>query len=325
MTLEKLRCVDAGSEYCPCYLAETNDCIVCAHLQGKNFCECNWNGVCIYQEFFWNGNKRKNFRETYAANIVERNQIAEDVLTLKINVTKTLARLLKQPGSYIFIKNIQEPYFFDAPMSIMDVDEQKGDIMIALKILGPKTKSLINYKDKILVRGPYWNGIIGLKDIKGLKEKKILVASRGISLAPSILVMKYLLKNNNKITFTIDQGKINSSFINFIKDYIKNLDIETIEFNIRTTQGLNTIKNLIMQDFDLIYSGGSDRFHQMIADEMHTMNTSTRLVITNNNHLCCGEGICGSCSCKLDDGQTVKMCKTQLPATEILEGGKVNG
>lgn len=30
-----LFCVDAGSAYCPCYLAESGECIACSLLRGK--------------------------------------------------------------------------------------------------------------------------------------------------------------------------------------------------------------------------------------------------------------------------------------------------
>ena len=49
-------CIDVGSENCPCYLALTGDCLICSRLQGKDYCGCNWAGVCVYNEFI-QGNK----------------------------------------------------------------------------------------------------------------------------------------------------------------------------------------------------------------------------------------------------------------------------
>ena len=73
MVNQRLECIDAGSEYCPCYLAETDDCIICSHLQGKEFCDCNWNGVCVYQDFCWLNEKKKDIRKTIEAQIVDKN------------------------------------------------------------------------------------------------------------------------------------------------------------------------------------------------------------------------------------------------------------
>ena len=49
MKYEIIDCIDAGTEYCPCHLAETGDCILCSELCSKTFCDCvNWKGTCIY-------------------------------------------------------------------------------------------------------------------------------------------------------------------------------------------------------------------------------------------------------------------------------------
>ncbi|QEK12196.1 hypothetical protein FQB35_07305 [Crassaminicella thermophila] len=207
MINERVECIDAGSEYCPCYLAETNDCIMCAHLQGKSFCDCSWSGVCIYQEFYWCGNKKKYERKEFKGKIIEKKYISEDVMIFKIAVTKTLARQLKQPGSYVFIRELDKPLFFNVPMSIMNADEYKGEIDIAVKVLGIKTKTLMECDKEIFVKGPYWNGVLGLKNLKSTKEKNVLVVARGVALAPSVLAIKYLLKNKNAITFCNRSGK----------------------------------------------------------------------------------------------------------------------
>lgn len=322
LTKERFECIDAGSEYCPCYLAETNECITCAHLQGKDFCDCDWRGVCIYQEFYWCGNKKKDSRAVIEGEIIEKKRIHKEIMILKIAVTKTLARQLKQPGSYVFIRDLQSPHFFDVPMSIMDVDENKGEILIAVQIVGAKTKTLLDCKDKILVKGPYWNGVLGLKDLKTTSEKNVLLVSRGIALAPSVLAIKYLLKNKNKITFVMDVGKLGMIFI---KDYIKDLDIETIELNLKEEKDLNHLKNMIMtKDYNLVYSAGSDRFHKRVENQINQLDKKVKFVITNNSKMCCGEGICGACSYKTKNGTVVKMCKTQLQARDVLEGRKVN-
>ena len=48
MFKETIDCIDAGSEFCPCHLAESGECILCSQLQGSHFCDClNWKGVFI--------------------------------------------------------------------------------------------------------------------------------------------------------------------------------------------------------------------------------------------------------------------------------------
>ena len=66
MIKEAIDCIDAGTEYCPCKLAESGECLICSQCQGECFCDClNWKGVCIYQEFYNNGNKANDGRKAY--------------------------------------------------------------------------------------------------------------------------------------------------------------------------------------------------------------------------------------------------------------------
>lgn len=45
MDYEVIDCIDAGTEFCPCHLAEEGECILCSQLHGKCFCDCvNWKG-----------------------------------------------------------------------------------------------------------------------------------------------------------------------------------------------------------------------------------------------------------------------------------------
>lgn len=315
----RYECIDAGSEYCPCYLAETGDCITCSHLQGKSFCDCNWRGVCIYQEYYWNGKKAKSARESYKAKILDKVLIGDNLLIFKISVMKTLARQLKQPGSYIFIRNINKPQYYDIPMSIMYSNEHIGEIHVAVQILGTKTKSLLNLKDEIYVRGPYWNGLLGLKELKTLKNVNTLIIARGVALAPSVLVANYLNKNNNKVTMLVDKGKVDSIFI---ENYIKDLDIITIESDITTEKGRLLIEELVKNNYySLCYSGGSDRQHSEIEKILSKVAPNTKLIISNNKEICCGEGICGACSVKVGK-KTIKACKTQFDATHMVEKGE---
>ena len=66
MIKEAVECIDLGTEYCPCKLAEQGQCLICSQCQGECFWDClNWKGVCVYQELYNNGNKAKEGRKTY--------------------------------------------------------------------------------------------------------------------------------------------------------------------------------------------------------------------------------------------------------------------
>lgn len=310
----RLECIDAGSEYCPCYLAETGDCITCSILRGQDFCDCNWRGICIYSEFVWNNYIKKNERKTYLSEILEKQLLSNEVYLLKIKTTKTLARQLKQIGSYIFIRDENMPQFFDVPMSIMESNEKEGYIYIVYKVLGSKTKSL-NLSNKVLIRGPYWNGVYGLNNVKTLKNNNCLVIARGVAQSPALLFVNKIIRNNN-ITLLLDKGNLED---NFILKHLSQYDMEIVFMDTMKYNDQKNIKKILIdKNIDFVFSAGSDILHKKVIELIDEVNPNIKIAATNNSEICCGEGVCGSCSIHLENTGSVKGCKTQIDIRQLI-------
>lgn len=304
MNSKQWQCVDAGSNYCPCHLAEENSCIICTQLQGKGYCDCNWMGVCIYDEFYFAGNKKKGVRESREYPVVD-SKIIGKVIFLTIKVTKYMARVLKQPGSYVFIRNKHSDYFFDVPISIMDCDEEKQLIKIAMEIRGVKTKKLIDHGGTVIVRGPYWNGVFGLNALKTTQNSRCLAVARGIAQAPAVLSIKHLLKNNNVVDIIVNKRADEHNFIKeYFREPIREVDMPSDDVAILCR------KLMKENNYKLVFIGGSDLLQNKIIECIQEID-DVRFVTTNNNAICCGEGICGSCVKKDKSGALVKTCKAQ--------------
>lgn len=312
---KRLLCIDAGSEYCPCYLAETGDCITCSILRGQDFCDCNWRGSCIYSEFVWNDYSKKNSRKFFSSRVLEKQALGNDVYLLKIETTKTLARQLKQPGSYIFIRGEGLPQFFDVPMSIMISNENEGYVYIAYKVIGTKTKRL-HESDNILIRGPYWNGIYGLNNIKTLKNNNCLLIARGVAQAPTLQLISKI-KNDNDVTLILDKGNLKE---NFIVKHINDENIEVLFMDTMKYKDQEYIKELLIdKDIDFIFSAGSDILHKKVIEIIDDINPNINISATNNSEICCGEGVCGACSTYIVNEGAVKGCKTQIDIKELIK------
>lgn len=316
-------CIDAGSEYCPCYLAETNDCIICSQLQGKTFCDCrNWKGVCIYQEYAWNGQSKKEGRTGFVCSVVEHEQITEAVVLFTLEVTKTLARELQQPGSYVFLRAEGEPTYFDTPLSILEADVSRGLIKTAFEVRGTKTKALHELSENVMLRGPYWNGVLGLKYIKGLRNNRALLIVRGIGQVPAVAVAQKLRQAGNAVDVILDKGRTGLSLAEpyFAEAGCKVSFHNVYEGNSRILSPdiKNILAGLIREDgTKFVFSGGSDLLHQGLVKHLSGLGTETFFACSNNNRLCCGEGVCGSCQTRLSDGKRIKTCKTQINPMNI--------
>ncbi|MBN4063074.1 MAG: hypothetical protein COA82_00905 [Alkaliphilus sp.] len=308
MSIKGNGCVDVGSEYCPCYLAEMNNCITCSRLRGEEFCDCNWSGICIYNEFYFLNNRKREMRKHQRYEILKRENITDSIIIFTIKVPHILARDLKHPGSYVFIRNKNFEHYFDIPISIMEVDDESDQIKIAVEVHGIKTESIKLVDDCLLIKGPYWNALFGIKLMKKAKNINCLVIARGIAQAPAVLATDYLLKNNNRVDVIVDKGSTNT---NFIKRYTK-ANILSDKLNLYKEEGQNLIKSSLESvDYSLVLICGSNALQKEILVHVNDYD-NLNVALTNNKEMCCGEGICGACTVYDSCGIPMRSCKTQI-------------
>ncbi|WP_234120527.1 sulfide/dihydroorotate dehydrogenase-like FAD/NAD-binding protein [Clostridium hydrogenum] len=315
MDYEIIDCIDSGTEYCPCHLAETGDCILCSQLKGKTSCDCvNWKGVCIYQEYIWNGNKAKKERESYPCSIIDKKLVGNSLIIFTIFAKHKLVNDLLSPGSYVFLRNPTQDQYYDVPISIMEANQEENTLKFAIEIKGIKTKHLaeLNEKDTILVRGPYWNGALGIKNINNCKDSSALIIARGIGEAPMIPVMKKLYSNGNKILLIIDKANYDEVFI---QKYLKECNAEVYYCNMLSkgnltyefmTLLLECIKN---KNINLIHISGADI---LINRVLTVIDDNLKVSCSNNAKMCCGEGICGACTVRYSGHKLKRLCKIQI-------------
>lgn len=323
MNYEMIDCIDAGTPYCPCHLAETNECILCSQLQGKEFCDCkNWKGTCIYQELIWNNNESKAERETYKGVIVQKREIEKGLVEFVIETNHELCKQLCSPGSYAFLRTPETTEYFDVPISIVESDIQKNRLLMIIEIEGIKTKKIYEKEegDTLLVKGPFWNGVLGLKNVGTCKNKNVLLVARAIGLAPMIPVLKKLYRQNNNISLVIDKGKYEDVFIkDFLRKYPCNvLEIETL-YKGDLTQGFGEKLEDFIGNHKVghIHISGPDI---LILQILKNINGRTKTSCCNNAKMCCGQGVCGACTTRFEGHVVKRLCKLQTDPEYIFEG-----
>lgn len=304
-------CADAGRKYCPCHLAYSGDCIKCPMIQGKNKCDCDWQGVCTYNLLNHSRISPIDERKEILCNILSTEQIGDNLYLIKIKVPKDIAKYLYEPGVYVFLKDKDKNSdIFNAPITVMDINEEEGILEVIINAIGAKTKPIIN-NDKVYVKSPYYNGIFGLKEIKSNKEDNCLIVINGLSQANVINVIRRLLRNNNNV-----EVFVNGTLLDIIKEKIESMNVKINYFNIEKDKQLlfNYIKE---KEISFVYCAASVEFSRQIMNILNSVDKNIKLSISNNNLICCGEGICGACIVDLN-GKKVKTCKAQIDSREYL-------
>ena len=307
--MKTLSCADSGSKYCPCHLAYSNDCIRCNMLNKNKTCDCMWQGVCIYNEVKHNKNSPVVQRSEYLCDIESMKVVEDNTYLISIKIPKELSKDLRSPGAYVLIKRKdKESDIFSAPISVMDVDLDKNILEVIVRPIGIKTKGIINF-NQVYIKGPYFNGLFGIKDIKSTSKSNCLIILNGLSQVNSINVIRRLIENGNKVDVFINHnGVILDNVVQKIYDLGANI------YHIDIAQD----KEFISDYIKLVYSGGSNHFNKSVMDIVDYVDENIKLAVSNNNLICCGEGICGACSIDLN-GVKVKTCKTQVNSREYLK------
>ncbi|MGG7176092.1 sulfide/dihydroorotate dehydrogenase-like FAD/NAD-binding protein [Clostridium paraputrificum] len=326
MIKEKMDCIDCGTEYCPCKLAEAGECIICSQLHGECFCDCvNWKGVCVYQEFYNNGMRAKEGRKTYNCKVVKAELLEEELMIIKFESPHKLALDLVKPGSYIFIRT-DENYFFDIPISIMESDIENNIITVVIEVRGVKTKRLKEIKNgqNIVIRGPYWNGVFGLDNIGKQIENNCVVLARGIGMAPMMPVIRKLAINKNEVDVYVDKAPFKEDFS---KEYVDKFDVSTAETNLLDKGKLSEEGRFIIsqsikdKNISFIHLAGADILTYSVVEYLDEIGRSDILLsCCNNFKMCCGEGVCGACTARFSGHRVKRFCKLQSDPRSIFEG-----
>ena len=325
MRKEAVDCIECGTEYCPCKLAESGECLICSQCQGKCFCDClNWKGVCVYQELDNNDYKAKDGRKTYDCLIKDIVKFSDKLIMIKFKAPHKLVLDLVKPGSYIFIRTDQNNYF-DIPISIMDSNLENDIITIVVEIKGIKTDKLLNAKisENIIIRGPYWNGVFGLKNIYSQTSGKALILSRGIGMAPMMPVIRKLLSQNNELKIIVDETPFDNSIshdllADFHIDFNKSI---LLEKGTLSDHGKVIIKDSLLEGTNYIHIAGADILTYEVIKYLDALDRKdVKLSCCNNFKMCCGEGICGACTVRFAGHKIRRFCKEQTDPRNIFEG-----
>lgn len=317
------KCIDAGTKYCPCKLAEIGQCIVCSQCGGKTLCSCSdWNGSCVYQAFHDNGMKAKPMRETHRCRVSKAVPF-DNVMFIRVEVPNDLEQELVSPGSFIFARTNENP-FFDTPISVLFAEVSTGTIGLAVIAKGIKTIPFMSLKsgDFIYLRGPYFNGILGRRKLRRQVNGNALVLVRGIGFLPSLSVIAALQKQRNQTRIILDCSNFNVKLTAFFQNFFE-LNMEScilLDSSGIPVEAKTKIRNTLNENVDFIHIGGSDfMICQVVNFLKEHRYTNISLSCCNNAKMSCGEGICGACAHN-DSARVVRrLCKEQIDPYYIAE------
>ncbi|MGN1414656.1 MAG: hypothetical protein ACI4WY_10485 [Anaerovoracaceae bacterium] len=319
-------CVDRGSLRCPCHLMAAGQCYTCTMTRtGRCSCEdaAGWQGVCPYTEYIRRGETAVS-REPdilWETDVLEKIHYGNGLFVIRLAVSAGLAEACRRPGAYL----MAEALGCRTPVSVLRTRRQGGNgfrdgcrdgfrdgcVELAVKAAGPKSEELTK-KSVWRIAGPYYGGL--LRDETLTAEGKLLVIARGVAAAPFLALRQLPEYASMDAEVYLDDETLPEAFL---EEYLCGQVFETIRLN---QEGyLERMKRILQQHIcvgcgeETPRSQGamvlvSPYFIGKLTEDL-TAEEKERLVVPNPANLCCGMGLCGSCSHTDPDGLTVRLCK----------------
>ena len=315
------KCSNYATDTCPCVLAENGKCIECSMCRGEDYCTCSDTvSFCIRQELLNNGGRAK---QRHSSMLCEVRYVREydDVFCL-MRVAVPNADDFKKLGAYVFVRVNEDP-FFDVPISVLYEDYGGDTICLIINMVGIKTECFRSVREggRIWLRGPYYNGMQGRSAVGRLHDSRAAVICRGIGFIPSMHVIGTLRENNNAIDVYLDRGRFSRQVMNFFEELqeIRVNEVTVCDENGELTEDFERITAKAGEEgVGLIHLGLSDYLLKKAigAIEQKYPDHEMPLSCINNSHICCGEGVCGSCTKDAGPDKTVHLCKEQVDLYE---------
>ena len=110
------RCVDVGSEKCPCILMEAGQCYTCRMCR-DGVCACgeSWRGSCPYTTWLQQGGRAQEAPRVSEASILAVRQYAPHLSVVTLSVPRGLAQRCRTLGAYIIVESLG----WQIPLSVL--------------------------------------------------------------------------------------------------------------------------------------------------------------------------------------------------------------
>ncbi len=331
------RCVDAGTEKCPCVLMEAGQCYTCS-MSRDGVCACgeNWRGSCPYTVWLQQGGQRQPAPQSCEAPVLAVREYAPHLSAVTLSVPRGLAQRCRALGTYLIVESLG----WQIPLSVLrsTYAESGGRIEIALQPAGPKSRALLqNGSAPWHVRGPFYGGLTHLGSGALDTAAPLLVIAKGTALAPFVNVIDRW--DLPKLTVLIDDDKLTADFL---ADYLKTENGEKIPWQpIRLASEMPKAMAMLRENEQTLFLAspyyaaqakkafaacctiGCAAQHASSScsctSAAHDRQAQAHcLLLPNHANICCGVGICGACSETDADGVTVRKCKCQ-PMRNVIE------
>lgn len=256
--------------------------------------------------------------------VINHEQWAADLF--EIEFIAPIVAAACEPGQFLQLRiNANHDPLLRRPISIYDVDKERGTITLLYKVVGKGTQLLTDLRPQTYldIMGPLGKGF-SLPDNKC----KVLLVGGGVGIAPLLYLARRLKDLDCEVTTLYGVGSSTELVA------ARRFEQLQAELMVSTMDGSEGFKGLItdlleqqidVHEVDLIYTCGPEIMMAAVAEFAAQHKIWGECSLEEN--MACGVGACLGCARKLknDDVGYVKVCKDgpvfNLQALQLYNGG----
>ena len=218
------------------------------------------------------------------ATVFSQEQLASDVFSMWLEVGSIASEA--KPGQFISVYSNDDSKLLPRPISICEIDREKGRLRIVYRVVGYGTKEFSGCKagDTLEIMGPLGNGYT-------LKKDKAILVAGGIGVPPMLELAKELDCEKTIVLGYRDELFLNKEFEQYGKVVIATEDGSS------GTKGnvLNAIQEKALEA-DVIFACGPTPMLRALKEYAAANNITCW--ISMEERMACGIGACLACVCQ---------------------------
>jgi NAD(P)H-flavin reductase len=193
------------------------------------------------------------------------------------------------------------------PLTIYDVDKEKGILYLIYQVIGASTLELSTITDEIYsVAGPLGRPNKICANVKEYKDKRICYVAGGVGIAPVYPQVKYLHDNGVKVDVIYGARNVELLLIRpKIEKVVNKIRYATDDGSFGTKGLVTELLEEHIKEYDEVVAIGPVIMMKYVVDVCKKYNKPS--IVSMNPLMVDGSGMCGACRCKVN-GETKFAC-----------------
>ena len=228
--------------------------------------------------------------------VLKNEKISPNSYLMEVVSPETIRKAM--PGQFVIVMAKEDSERI--PLTIYDMDQEKGVLSLIYQVIGASTEELTTIKDEIFaVVGPLGKANEICANPDEFKGKRIVYVAGGVGIAPVYPQVKYLKARGFDIDIIYGSREKDLLLIrDKAEEVARNVYYATDDGSFGEKGFVTTILEREINNYDICVAIGPVIMMKNVAELTKKYNMKT--IVSMNPLMVDGSGMCGACRCEIE-------------------------